>query len=729
MTDDSRDSGPRRRPESPQWPTGQDPDLVGMPQHDPYGAPNIERTGFYRPDFSDDTPPPRRQGQRQQPGQRTGIGNAFGQGGGRGQGRRHGLADGEETAVSGPPPRGPREGGPPGAQQPGTVQPSPARAPGPPGSGRRRVVPPYRPADDGMTEMLPLVTDEYHREPDLLTHGDDAEDDYPEADNADHGEAAGDPESRHDELAAKKKRRWRRIRRIGYVAAAVIILGPIIGFVIAYQVVSVPSPQSAVAKLAKPITYFYSDKSQLAKDTPAHGNRDLLKANQIPTVMKHSAEAAEDATFETNAGFDIKGILHAALKQVTGGSGGGSTITQQYIKQVTGNDQHSYIRKAVEVVKAYKMNREQSKSDILTAYLNTIYFGRGAYGVGAASQAYFGKNAKDLTQSEAALLGGLIQGPGLSEDSSYTHTRWNYVENQLLKNHWITKSQRHTATYPKVVPAATVKHSTITKKTAYLNFIENRVQQELAAKNLDLKQLQHAGAKIYTTIDPKAEQQMVDSVNKVMAKDRQHSKEITSAGVAADPSTGQVLAYYSPYGSGNNQSEYDLAGKLPHMPGSSFKPFTFLAAMEKDPGVGLGSTYNGTPGQTILGQHINNSEGETCGPNCTVKRGMTQSVNTVFANMAAQTGTGNVRTAALQAGIPAKEDIPACGGAVTSLVEFKKSNGTCKPGGAGIGISIGQYPVTVQDMVQAYSTFADNGTKMPLHFVTKVTDNEGNVLY
>jgi membrane peptidoglycan carboxypeptidase len=164
--------------------------------------------------------------------------------------------------------------------------------------------------------------------------------------------------------------------------------------------------------------------------------------------------------------------------------------------------------------------------------------------------------------------------------------------------------------------------------------------------------------------------------------------------------------------------------QVPHHPGSSFKPFTFLAAMEKDPSVGLGSTYNGTPDQKIEGQLIHNAGDESCGQNCTVKTGMTKSVNTVFANMAAQTGVDRVRQAAYQAGIAKKLPDGRCGKQPT-LVEMHG----CSPGDPAIGIAIGQYPVRTVDMAQAYATFANQGLRIPAHFVTKVTDADGNVLY
>src|SRR5699024_11258288 len=164
-----------------------------------------------------------------------------------------------------------------------------------------------------------------------------------------------------------------------------------------YLVVDVPSPESVAEKQSQVVTHKYSDGSLLGKVAPADGgNRVLLEQHQIPERVKHAVYAAEDASFESNRGFDVTSIMRAAWSQITGGGGGGSTISQQYIKQATGNDAHSYVRKFTEVVKSFKMNNQQSKGEIITGYLNTVYFGRGAYGIQAAAQAYFGKDVDEL---------------------------------------------------------------------------------------------------------------------------------------------------------------------------------------------------------------------------------------------------------------------------------------------------------------------------------------------
>src|SRR5699024_9762576 len=188
----------------------------------------------------------------------------------------------------------------------------------------------------------------------------------------------------------------------------------------------------------------------------------------VPDLVKHAVYAAEDATFESNRGFDVTSIARAAWSQITGGGGGGSTISQQYVKQATGNDEHSYLRKFTEVVKSFKMNNKQSKDEIITGYLNTVYFGRGAYGIQAAAQAYFGKDVDELKPSEAALLGGMIQQPSRYDDTDFMKQRWNYVLDQMVSHDWLAADNRKSAEFPELIPLEEAGPDDITGPEAFI---------------------------------------------------------------------------------------------------------------------------------------------------------------------------------------------------------------------------------------------------------------------
>ncbi|WP_192909640.1 transglycosylase domain-containing protein [Gandjariella thermophila] len=556
--------------------------------------------------------------------------------------------------------------------------------------------------------------DPRHRpEPALLTHADAVSHEYGVGLGGD-----GDGGYLEDDQRLRRKKIWRRVRRTCYALGAVGVLGPIIGFVVAYQFVSVPDPQEVAAKQQQVVTLYYADGSEMGKVTPKTGNRVLVKYEQIPDQVRHAVEAAEDATFEdpSNHGFDMKSIVRAVWIQATGGASGGSGITQQYIKQATGNDQHTITRKFLELVKAYKMSQQESKNDIITAYLNTIYLGRGAYGIQAAAQAYFGKDVGQLSPEEAAYLAGLIQGPGRSENRDYVQTRWNYVMDQMVKYRWLSAEERQSATLPNPVAQNASRSDQLSDSG---QFIKRQIEAELDAQHLTWDQVQVNGAKVYTTIDPKAEKAAEDAAHKVMAADAK-TPSLATALTAVDPKTGGIVAWYG----GDDSSYYDMA-TIPHPPGSSFKPFVFLAAMENNPQIGLNTLYDGTDNQQIAGRTVHNSDGETCGQLCTVKTAMTESVNTVFYRMGVDAGTGNVRNAALQAGIaPTMRDVS--GDQVPSLITVD-SNG--KGTNVEAGIALGQYPVRTLDMAAAYATFANNGMKATPHFVSKVVDSGGNVMY
>ncbi|MGH3977790.1 MAG: transglycosylase domain-containing protein, partial [Pseudonocardiaceae bacterium] len=205
---------------------------------------------------------------------------------------------------------------------------------------------------------------------------------------------------------------WQAWRRFTLVACLLAVLTPVAAFFLGWLLYDVPSPASLAADRKQVATLYYSDgRTELGRYTPEEGNRIEVKLADVPVHVQNAVLAAEDRSFRSNPGFDVIGIGRAVWNQLTGGSGGGSTITQQYVKVATGEDEHSYLRKYREVIIAAKMTKQNSKDQILEDYLNTIYFGRGAYGIQAGSQGYFGKNVQDLSPAEAAVLAGAIQAP------------------------------------------------------------------------------------------------------------------------------------------------------------------------------------------------------------------------------------------------------------------------------------------------------------------------------
>jgi membrane peptidoglycan carboxypeptidase len=169
---------------------------------------------------------------------------------------------------------------------------------------------------------------------------------------------------------------WQRVRRWLLILLAVLVIGPLVAFVIGWMIFKVPTADDAA--LTQVATFNFSDGTPLATVRPENVNRVKVTLDKVPVHVRQAVLSAEDRTFYSNPGFDITGIARAVFNQLSGGIGGGSTITQQYVKVSTGQDQVSLWRKYKEVVLSVKISKEQTKDQILENYLNTIYLGRGA---------------------------------------------------------------------------------------------------------------------------------------------------------------------------------------------------------------------------------------------------------------------------------------------------------------------------------------------------------------
>jgi membrane peptidoglycan carboxypeptidase len=592
-------------------------------------------------------------------------------------------------------------GRPPAGPTARVGHPRPSGPPRPAGPGRPGVDP------DGPTELLPQPKRGTGPEPQLLTH---REPDYDEDlhDDPDLGYEEEDERPLSDSDRKRRRRKiWRRVRRAAYVLTALMIIGPIVAFFVAYQMVEVPNARTVAASQQQVVSLMYGDgKTPLSTIVPQDGTRTFVSADEIPDVVKHAVFAAEDADFETNPGFDIGGVMRAGWNQVTAGTGGGSTITQQYIKKATGNDEASglsgYTRKFTEVVKAYKMNNQYNKDDILEAYLNTIYFGRSANGIVAAAKAYYGKSLKDLTPSEAALLGGMIQLPGMYKDQAYMNRRWNFVMDQMVQKGWLSAADRKASTFPATIPVDQARPSAASGPLAHIQTaVLDEVERET---HMNLATLKEKGYTIETTIDPNAQNLAQAAVGKIMQGE---SPTILPAMVAVNPTNGEIVAYYG----GSEGNGLDWA-KQPQEPGSSFKPFDLVALLEQ--GRGLGERYDGTSGRQFVanGPKIRNASNASCGKDCTVAEAMKRSINTVFYDIALNTvGTGSVAKAAKQAGIQSPLSPPG------------------QAPDANISIGGGNTQVTTVEMAAAYATFAANGIYHTPHLVKRVLTPDGGVVY
>jgi membrane peptidoglycan carboxypeptidase len=545
-----------------------------------------------------------------------------------------------------------------------------------------------QPAADRPKPEPALLT---HREPDddaaFYDQGhDNGYDDYDDHDDQ--------PGTGGDARLARRRKIWRRVRRTAYVGTALGIILPVVAFFITYQMVEVDDPASVAQKQNQVVTFKYADgKTEMTKVAEDGGNRKMLTYEQIPDQIKKAVYAAEDTTFESNAGFDLSGIARAVLNQLKGEAGGGSTITQQYIKISSGKDDATLARKWEEVVKAYKMSETYDKEEIITAYLNTIYFGKGAYGAAAAAKAYF--NLDDigkLTKSQAALLAGMIQSPGRANNADYQMQRWGYVTKRMIELGWMAPEEK--GEFPTPVKAEDTKLALPGPRKG----LPALAFEELAGKGISEEEIKAGGYTIILTIDPRAQSIAEKAVAEVM---KGQPKNLHPALVAVDPGTGAIRAYYG----GQRGWEFDYAAAL-QQPGSSFKPFDLVALLKT--GEGLGKLYDSQPKSFGESKVVRNASQPRCGGQCTVAEAMKESLNVVFSDMVYNdVKPSGVADAAKQAGI-------------RTPIKDRSIN---------IAIGGGDTLVSTTDMASSYATFAANGTYRTPHIVAKVLDAQGGIVY
>src|SRR5690606_24659772 len=417
----------------------------------------------------------------------------------------------------------------------------------------------------------------------------------------------------------KKKRHWIRNSLLSMLAVLIITTGG--GMVaLSYYVESVPPPDHV--QLPQASTVYYSDgKTEIA--TLAKYNREIIdtKVDELKNV-RDAVVAAEDKKYWDHSGVDFVGIMRAAINNFTGGERqGASTITQQYVGAAAGiRDEATYSRKLKEAAMAYKPNSQEDKYVILDYYLNTVYFGRGAYCVQAAAEAYFGKDAADLTVAEAAMLAGLIKTPddqsGLSpfdphhtpDNPQAAHDRWNYVMDQMVSMGTLSPEERAAAEYPEVKEPKKAKEW---HKGPQGNIVR-QVRRELEA--MGIEDIDTGGYRIITSID-KDIQKVARQTARRKGNDASYwegpEKNVVAALVAIDPATGGVLAYYG----GEDGTGVDWAGKNYNAekerweggraPGSTFKIYTLIAALRE--GVSLDRRWKTSdyqpPGYTVTIRH------------------------------------------------------------------------------------------------------------------------------
>ncbi|WP_286134995.1 transglycosylase domain-containing protein [Mycobacterium sp. UM_Kg1] len=518
--------------------------------------------------------------------------------------------------------------------------------------------------------------------------------------------SAAEPEDR-------RRRSWQWIRWGLYVTAAMLVAAPLVTFAMAYRAVNIPEPGDIPTSQVS--TILAADGTELAKIVPPEGNRIDISLDRVPVHVREAVLAAEDRDFYTNAGFSITGLVRAIRNNLLGGdTQGGSTITQQYVKNaLVGSDRvgvRGLVRKGKELVIAAKMSQEWPKDEVLEAYLNIIYFGRTTYGISAAARAYFDKRVEDLTVAEGALLAAVIQRPSTLDPAispGLALERWNWVLDGMVQTGALTLSERARQSFPATIPPDQARNAD--QAWGPRGLIARRVTEELLDLfHLDEQALNMEGLRITTTIDMKAQRAVEEAVTAAMAGQK---PSLRTAVVSIDPRDGAVLAYYG----GPEAGGFDFA-QAGLQTGSSFKVFALVAALKQ--GIGLGYQVDSSP-LKVGGIKISNVGGASCGV-CNIAEALKRSLNTSYYRLMLKLRNGpeDVAEAAHQAGIATS--FP---GVAFTLSEDGRG------GPPNNGIVLGQYQTRVIDMASAYATLAASGVYHRPHFIQKVVGPDGRVLF
>jgi len=433
-------------------------------------------------------------------------------------------------------------------------------------------------------------------------------------------------------------------------------------------------------------------------------SRVVIPADQIPKTMKIAVVASEDHEFYQHSGVDWRGIARAFWNDVQHHqlSQGGSTITQQLAKNLYTDGARTFTRKAKEALIAAQIERVLSKDEILAKYLNTVYMGDSVFGVQAAAQSYFKKDAKDLTLSESALLAGVLPAPSLYSPRSHpqaAETRRNEVLDRVQRYGLAPAAEvaAARAQKPKVYPPPGV----VGRYPYFLDYLRVYLTE---VKKYDPELIYRGGLRIDTTLDPHLE----DTAQTILKKTLPNPKDPEAALVSIEPQTGYVRTVVG--GTDWNESKVDMAiGKLGggsgRQAGSSFKPFVLARAFEA--GVSPNKRYAAPNCITPRGftSQVCNYEGESFG-SADLISAITHSINTVFVQLIVDVGIKQTAELAHRLGI-------------TSIDLSKPVYG---------GIAIGTQEVSPLDMASAYGVFAARGLRAEPTPVLKITQRDGTVI-
>lgn len=453
----------------------------------------------------------------------------------------------------------------------------------------------------------------------------------------------------------------------------------------------------------------YDCKGRLITTVHVEQNRLPVKLADTPKDLQNAFIAAEDIRFYKHHGIDPIGIARAVVSNIrhrdaTGQ--GGSTITQQLARNAFLTQEQTLKRKLLEAVLAVEIENKYTKAEILEMYMNQIYFGQGAYGVQTASHVYFGKDVKDLNLAQCAMLAGLPNSPNYYSpfhNLQAAKYRQGVVLDQMAKYGYISQEQANEA---KAQDLGLVKPGSNQDNNKLASYFVNYVVQQVSDK-YDSSAIYKEGLKIYTTLDLDMQKDAENAVNKDLPKGTKNAKGITQpqgALLAIETKTGDVKAMVG----GRGEDQFNRATQMYRQPGSAFKPFTYVTALEKgmSPNMMLDNSA-----VSFAGGWSPKNYGHTTGGPVTMTEALVKSMNIPTINLANKVGMSNVIKTAEKCGI-------------SSLVDsgkYSDNNLSASIGGLSEGVSL-------WDMAQAYSVFANNGQLIKPRVILKIEDRNGNIL-
>ncbi|MEU8263245.1 transglycosylase domain-containing protein [Micromonospora sp. NPDC048999] len=562
-----------------------------------------------------------------------------------------------------------------------------------------------------------------------------------------------------------RKRRRRRVLIFLAVFALLAGSGLVAG---GYYFDSVPTP--ADLKLPESTTVYYADgRTPMAE--LGEQNRTIVPYDQMNDSAKQAIVAAEDRSFWTNKGIDFGGVLRAAWSNLTGGQRqGASTITQQYARVAADLRGVTYSRKLREAVIAWKLADKYSKEEILGFYLNSVPFGRGAYGIEAAAQTYFGKTvrrdappAQQLTQAEAMVLCAMVKQPEADLDDpegapgydprrnararQNSIDRWAYIRDGMVKLGYLTPEQATNLAYPDtVLPIDPNAGQTgLDRPTGLVvEHVLSELRRTEPFQGKPDEVIRDGGYTIVTTIDKRVQDaaESAADIRRDTAPEavRDQPRTWQAALVAVEPGTGRVLGYYG----GDRAADADYAGWYydedgrargfgQHPPGSSFKVYDLAAAVRDKISVKRrfdspetkefpesGRTKGSPAGP------IRNAEHAACQPNCALWEATVASLNVTFFELTEKLGVAKVIDMAKRAGVDSMWATEQ-GNPQSQRVDLRNKPAAEAAKRFSTEVGIGQYGITVQDHANGMATFAAGGKRAEAHFVRSVSKGDDKV--